>query len=132
MKITFFDRRGASSPYNNEVVDTATDLLDILENLQDREPFFCELVGENGFNLLLGVGGNVSCAQYSPSDGSTPYLMAKLEGKAETNRYAEFVINNTITPVPDRYSIPFETAKQIAAHFLETGQRSPLVSWEEV
>jgi len=132
MKVTFFDRQEASNPHNNEVVDASTSLLDILESLQDRKPFFCELVGENGFNLLLGVGGNVSCAQYSPSDGGTPYVMARLESNAKTDGYAEFLINDTITPVPDRYSIPFDTAKEVAAHFLKTGQRSPLVLWEEI
>ena len=59
-------------------------------------------------------------------------VMARLEPNAESDRYAEFLINDTITSVPNRYSIPFETAKDVAAHFLETGERSPLVSWEEI
>jgi len=132
MKVIFFDRQEASNPHNNEVVDGTTELLDILESLRDRNPFFCELVGDDGFNLLLGIGGDRSCAQYSAGDGNTPYLMARLERNTEADGYEEFLINDTITPVPNRYSIPFETAKEVATHFLKTGQRSPLVLWEEI
>jgi hypothetical protein len=132
MKITFFDRQKESNPHNEGVVNTTNELLDILEGLQGRDPFFCELVGENGFNLLLGVGGEVSCAQYSASDGSTPYVVAKLGSNAETDGDAEFLINDTITPILHRYCIPFEIATKVAADFLETGQPSPLVSWEEI
>jgi hypothetical protein len=132
LRITFFDRQNPSNPLNSTVVITTTELLDILNSLKGRQPFFCELVGENGFNLLLGVGGDISCAQYSPSDGSTPYLMATLGKGGDADDYAEFLINNTLTPIPFRYCIRFETAKEIAAHFLKTGERSHLVVWEQI
>jgi len=132
MKITFFDRQNASNPLNTTVITTTTELLDILDGLKGRSAFFCELVGENGFNLLLGVGGDISCVQYSPSDGGTPYLVATSGKSAEANDYAEFLINDTRTPVQSRYCLPFETVKEIAAHFLETGERTHGVIWEQI
>jgi hypothetical protein len=31
-----------------------------------------------------------------------------------------------------RYCLPFDKVKQILSYFLETGERSPIVSWEEI
>ena len=105
--------------------------MEILDPSQTRAPFFCELIGENGFNLLLGLGRTCSCAQYNRSDGSAPYFMAVVPGQTREG-YAEFLMGNTATPVPKHYCIAFDMAKQLAVHFLETGDRSPLVSWEEI
>ncbi len=30
------------------------ELRNVLERVRDRQPFFAELIGDNGFNLLLG------------------------------------------------------------------------------
>jgi hypothetical protein len=131
MTIVFFDRQEESNPLNNTTIDQASDLVEVLNGSQTRDPFFCELVGENGFNLLLGVGRTCTCAQYNRADGSAPYLMAVVPGEARDG-YTEFLMGDTLTPVPMRYCIPFDGAKRVAVHFLQTGDQSPLVSWEEI
>ena len=40
-------------------------------------------------------------------------------------------VGDTPTPIPQRFCLPLETVKQIAAYFIETGERWPGVSWEE-
>jgi hypothetical protein len=132
MAVQFFDRQDQTNSLNGARIGDREELLKVLDGLRSREPFFCELVGENGYNLLLGVGRTIGCAQYSPSDGSTPYLMAVATNEQGSNEYMEFLTANTPSPVPRRYCVPFETAKQIAAHFVETGNRWPSVSWEEI
>ena len=81
MTIVFFDRQDESNPLNNATIDQASDLVKVFDGSQTRDPFFCELVGENGFNLLLGLGSTCSCAQYNRGDGSAPYLLAVLPGE---------------------------------------------------
>jgi hypothetical protein len=132
MKIRIYDRQDAMNPLNGIVVYNSADLLEIINSLTTRSPFFCELEGENGYNLLIGIGGLYGCVQYSARDGSTPYLMATA-GEAETNNeYVEFLIGNTPTPVARRYCLPFDQVREIAVHFQNTGDRSLAVGWEKI
>lgn len=132
MVVQFFDRQDKTNPVNCATIDNQEELLKVLDGLRSREPFFCELVGENGFNLLLGVGRTIGCVQYSPEDGSAPYLMAVAISEQDSEGYVVFLTADTPTPVLRRYCISFELLKRIAAHFIETGQRSPAVPWEEI
>ena len=95
------------------------------------EPFFAELYGDNGYKLLIGIGGTIGCAQYSRADGDLEYLVAVAPNPIAEKRYVEFLICNTPTPISIRYILPFEKVKEIARYFLETGARSATVSWEE-
>jgi hypothetical protein len=100
---------------------------------RSRPPFMCELIGDNGFTLTVGLAGDIGCVQHGPSDGTPPYLMAVGSNPVEPNAgEVEFVVGGTATPIDRRYSVPFKTVEQITANFIETGQRSPIVSWEEI
>jgi len=110
----------------------AAEVLMGLEGLRTRDPFFCELVGENGYNLLIGLGGDIGCAQYSRGDGDVPYLMAVTNGVPDTTAHTEFLIGNTPTPVRGRCCLPFDVVRQIVAYFIETGCCDPGVPWEEI
>jgi hypothetical protein len=131
MTVRFFDRQDESNPLNGHAVEHDDDLLEILDGLRGRDPFFAELVGENQYNLLLGLGGIVGSVQYSRSDGRPPYLMA-VGPEESPGRYLEFLIGNTLTPVPRRFGLSYEVMREVAAHFQRTGERCPGVSWEEV
>lgn len=76
MIVEFFDRQDDANPMNGSRVDGVEPLLRVLDAQQDRDPFFAELVGANGFKLLVGLGGAVGCLQFSASTGEPPYLMA--------------------------------------------------------
>lgn len=67
---------GAKDPFDGIQVDSADRLCEILDQFQSRDPFILELEGDNGFRLTVGIGGTVSCIQYSSSDGEPPYLVA--------------------------------------------------------
>jgi hypothetical protein len=132
MIVRYFDRQDESNPLNGRIVEHDSELLQILDASQNRSPFFAELLGENGHNLLVGIGGATGCVQYSRDDGRPPYLMALGRDQASSGEYLEFLMGNTPTPVPRRYGLPLELVKEIAVHFRQTGVRSPSVSWEEV
>ena len=132
MIVKFFDRQNESNPLNGHLVERDNELLQIFDDLRNRAPFFTELVGENGHNLLVGTGGATGCVQYSRNDGRPPYLMALGPDVESPEEYLEFLTGNTPTPVPRRYALPFKLVKEIAVHFRQTGARSPVVSWEEI
>ncbi len=132
MMAEFFDRQEKSNPLNGARIGDRQQLLKVFNGLMHRKPFFCELVGENGYSLLLGIGQHFTCAQYSPSDGSTPYLMAVGTSKPDNNQYVEFLTADVPSPVPMRFCVAPGTVKEIAVHFIETGNRYPGVSWEEI
>lgn len=46
--------------------------------------------------------------------------------------WVEFLIGNEPTEVPRHYCLPMELVKQIANYFVETGERSVNVRWEEI
>ena len=132
MNVEFFDREDQRNPFNGLIIDQKTHLLELLDQLQGRAPFFCELLGQNGYTALVGIGGPRGCVQYSRTDGAPPYLMAVSQDPEHSREYFEFLIGNTPSPVPSRYCPPFDIVKDIAAYFQATGERSLAVSWEEI
>ena len=132
MTVRFFDRQYESNPLNGRILERDSELLETLESLRSRPPFFAELVGQNQYNLLIGLGGPNGSVQYSRTDGVPPYLMAVGPNGGPSGEYLEFLIGNTPTPVPRRYVLPFDLVKEVAVHFARTGERSPAVLWEEI
>ncbi len=131
MIVHFFDRQSGENPLNGSRSDSAEAVLRIVDAHHDRPAFFAELVGANGFNLLVGLGGPVGCAQYSPASGAPPYLVA-LNRAGAAERASEFLIGGTATPVPSRHCIPVAAVREVVRHFVENGGPSPHVDWEEI
>jgi len=127
----FFDMQEKANPLSGTRVRNSTELVRLLDRLHDRKPFFAELVGENGFKMLLGIGVPEACVQFSPTDGSTPYLMAVVRDAPNADEgEIEFLIGNTVTSVPKRFALPYETMVEIAARFVDSGERYSGVAWE--
>jgi hypothetical protein len=132
MMTQFFDRQDTINPLNGTEIRDATELRHLLNSLRHKNPFFAELIGENGFKLLLGIGAAEGCIQFSAADDSAPYLMAVAKDITDTEGEAEFLIENTASPVPKRYCLSYDTLIEVAAHFVNSGDRSPHVAWEAV
>ena len=132
MNARFFDRQDRNNPYQGALITHSAGFLACLEGARNRPPYFCELEGDNGFNLLLGISSTRGCAQYSAREVGAPYLMA-VDPNAEPNvDYMDFLTGNTDTPVPMRFCMPMDRIERIASDFLETGERSTCVDWEEI
>lgn len=128
MMITFFDIEDETNPLNGTVIQDGERLSQVLDSLRSRPPFFCELVGENGFELLVGVG-NDGCAQFGRRDGSTGYLVALAPGREREQGDTEFLAAGTPTPISNRFCMPFGSVQEIARYFQETGRPHPAFSW---
>jgi Immunity protein Imm1 len=130
MNVTFFDREDEANPLNGTVARHREQLLQILNGLRNRPPFVCELLGENGLHLHVGIG-KLGHAQYSRSDGEPPYLLAMGPRPGRRDEYVDFLLGGTPTPISKRYCMPFDSIREIAAYFLETGRAHPSFAWEE-
>lgn len=131
MNVTFHDIENSANALNGTIIQDSVGLSQILAGLRNRRPFFFELSGENGFKLTIGVG-ELGCAQYSPADGSPPYLIALAPNSESAEGYSEFFAGGTPTPVLNRYCMPFESVRDIAGFFLRTGGAHPAFTWEEL
>jgi hypothetical protein len=131
MRAQFFDRQDDGNPLNGVALEDSEALRKIVQTMQARAPFMAELVGTNGRTLLLGLGSSDGCVQFSSTDGEPPYLMA-LRPNAEAEGEQEFLIGGTPSPVPRRYCLSMPKVADIAATFLENGERYPGVEWEEI
>src|SRR5690242_20342641 len=105
MTVTFFDRQDKLNPLNGTMIQDPGEVAQLLKSLQHRTPFLCELIGDNGYNLLLGIGATCGCSQYSRGDGNPPYLMAIGDDQAASEEYVEFLTADTPTPIARRYCI---------------------------
>jgi len=132
MRITPLDMEDSSSPWNGRQIDQQTDLEELLEESQQKRPFLLELEGENGFKLIIGIGGPLGCVQFSAANGNPPYLMAATKSTQEEELDVEFLAGGTPTPIPMHRCFPFEMVKKLVFRFFEHGDRSPEVQWEEV
>ncbi len=132
MIVRILDQQDESSSINGLVVTNDEQLSEVLESARTRQPFFAGLIGENGYELLIGIGESFGCAQYSRSDGEPPYLVAVSPARIIGHDHIEFLAGNTPTPISSRYILPFEKVKEIASYFRATGMRSTDVSWEQI
>jgi hypothetical protein len=132
MIVTFFDRQDEGNPLNGSSFSNSSALLDCLHKLSARPPFFCELENENGFKLLVGIGGHWSCIQHSRKDGLPPYLMAVPREAQSRVPDMEFLMGNTGTPIRGRYVLKSELADELVSFFVKTGGRSDAAEWEEI
>jgi len=132
MKAIFNDLQDPTSHLHGVTVHDCDELFALLDSARNRKLFVCELVGENGYKLTLGIGKDFGFVQHSAADGDAPYLLAVAPDKCCELEYIEFLAGNTPTPIPQRFCLPFEAVKEIAAYFIETGQRSPAFAWEEI
>lgn len=130
MNTTFQDLQNDNNPRNGQVLGDRSALTALLDELRlVRPPIMCQLIGENGYNLTIGVGPDFGCVQHAANDGLPPYLMAS--GPWADDLQMTFVVGGTATPIDGRYRLPFAILQDVAATFVASGARSSAVKWEE-
>lgn len=132
MIVRYKNQQDESDPMNDIAITSKKELSDLLRARRRHAPFLARLSGDNGFEIMVGIAGQVGCAQYSRSDGSLPYLMAHSANPPLTSGEVEFLTADTPTPVSASEIISFEELEQVALHFLETGGRSSDIRWENL
>ena len=129
MKVRYVNRQDKSDPMNDTDIADENQLRALLDQRRHRAPFIADLAADNGYELVIGIGVEYGCAQYSRLDGEPPYLMAISSQPQVMSGVIDFSTNETPTPCAARYIISFDELKEVAVHFLRTGERSDAVSW---
>lgn len=132
MKVTYENDQDELDPFDRCVIRSAGELSDLLEDRRTKPPFIARFSSDNGFELLVGIGANVAFVQHSRSSGRSTNLMAVSRHPTMKRGYIEFLTANTPTPVAARYIISFGELKEVALYFLQTGERSDVVVWQEL
>ena len=131
MRAKFFDKQDPGNPLNGMTLSDSAALRDIIQSARQRAPFMADLIGENGRQLILGLGLADGCVQFSSNDGSPPYVVA-VGVNPEEEGEQDFLVCDTKTAIPRRYCLPMSRVADIAVVFLETGERALDVTWEEI
>lgn len=130
MNIRYLSHQDKFDPMNGKSIERGEQLAELLDLRRGQRPFVAEISGDNGFRLTFGIGRNFCCVQHCHANGSQPYLMAVSPNPLMRKGCAEFLSANTSTPIAARYIISFDELKEITQHFLLTGERSNVVSWQ--
>jgi hypothetical protein len=120
-----------SNPLNGKMLESSMEVREIVQAMQHRHPFIAELIGENGRILTLGLGSGKGCVQFSSSDGLPPYLVA-VGDHPEAEGDQDFLCGSTPSPVAQRHCLPMQRVIEIAAVFLDSGERDQTIEWEEI
>ena len=129
MKVVYRNQQEKDDPSNESVIESDAGLVKSLEQARNEKPFFVRLLGDNGFEVLLRIGGDFGCVQYSGSHGESPNLMAVSTRPPMKRGYVEFLTSDKPTPGAARYIISFDELKRVVLDFLHTGLRSDAVVW---
>jgi hypothetical protein len=137
MTFKFFDRQDLSNPLNGTAMRNDTELIESIDWLNGRAPFVAGLQAENGCYLQVGLGGEMGFAQYSDGQGSS-WVALERDAPArnalpdeEYEECLEFLIGDTLSPIPRRFGLGPERVRQVAVEFRHTCERSPAVLWEQ-
>jgi len=128
MTVELLDLEGRSSGLK---ISNNQELLDFFDTFSQREPFYCELV-QNEYKLSVCVRNDLGSAQHSKADNDPPYMMAVTTAQHDSKDYVEFFVGGEPTPISARYALPIALLKDIIGYFLQSGNRSPELVWEEI
>ena len=98
---------------------------------QFDEPMAGELTHPNGFMLTICTDGELATVQFSNTDGEPPYLVALSPLQIVEGSHI-FIVTTSDTEIDSKHCLSRTVFEDIACYFLETGERSPAVAWEEV
>lgn len=132
MIVRYFSHQDKFDALNGKSIDRAEKLAELLHRRRNLRPFVGEITGDNGFQIVFGISTDLCCAEHRRTNGELPYLMAISPHPRVKRGYVEFYAANTLTPIPARNIISFDELKQVALHFLKTGERSNVVLWEAI
>jgi len=128
MIVETWDHEGRSTIMK---ISDQKELEEFFHTFPDREPFYCEFV-KSDYKLSVCVRRDLGSVQHSPANGDPPYMVAITTAPHDPNDEVEFFIGSELTLLSARHAVPLDTAKEIIRYFLETGQRSPVVPWENI
>ena len=119
-------------PYPEKVVSSEEALRHELVHLLRKTPGRAvQLVSARGDILDITLDQRIASVQFTNHTMQPPYLMP-INEEAPSDKYHEFDVGGTPTPVSLRHCIKPEKALEIAVYFFHHGTIPNDVQWEEV
>lgn len=87
--------------------------------------------GKDGY-LTVGIGKPYGFVQYTKSDNSAPYLVAKNPEMEASHSFVEFDSGGTITPISLNYCIDFSLVIELATFFFKNREIPQNISWQDI
>jgi hypothetical protein len=131
MILRYLNHQDKYDALNGKPILQPEKLSELLHRRRNQRPHVAELSADNGLQIVFAISTDLCCAEYRRIDGVPPYLMAISPHRSMKRGCVEFFAGNTPTPIAARYIINFEELKEIALYFLQTGEKSSAVSWQE-
>lgn len=103
MKVRYFNRQDKSDLMNGVEISESSKLAELLDDRRKNLPFIADLSADNGYELMLGIGADIGCVQYSRTDGEPPYLVALPAQQHVKSRYFEFLMNDSPIAISGRH-----------------------------
>lgn len=128
MKLHFTDY--ANQPQPEREFEDVVSLGNFLEE-QRKESMMCKLVSDSGYQLQIGIDGDIGCTQFLSINNLPPYYLARTPVQVIEGTH-HFDLGGSATEMLSDNCLPFELLKKVVLDFLQTGQRSSVVEWEEV
>ncbi|MBA4078006.1 MAG: hypothetical protein C0508_23460 [Cyanobacteria bacterium PR.023] len=119
----------ADPPMPNRAFNTASELAMFLEE-KHKHSMMCKLIANNGFELQIGIDGDIGCAQFISTTGNPPYFIAITPTRVVEESH-DFFMTGSATEIQGKHCLPFEVLKTIVLDFFNTGEKSTFVKWEE-
>jgi len=118
----------------NEVPFNGLSNLDgVLDDLQERfkgeDGQMVEVVSPEGDSLAIGLGKSKSVLSYVSRTGDPPYYVSVGTGREDET--ISFLFSGEFSEFSGRNTISLEAARAAVRAFVQTGELSPLMSWEE-
>jgi hypothetical protein len=117
MIIRYFNNQNKVDSMNGKAIAESAALVALFEERRNERPFIVKLLGENGFELVCGIGNDLCFVEHMRSNGDVPYLMAVSARPPMKSGYVEFLTANTPTAFAARYIIRFAELEEVAVHF---------------
>src|ERR1700684_1906623 len=97
MIVRYFNNQNKLDLMNGKAITESATLVALLGERRNDRPFIAKLLGENGFELVSGMGNDLCGVEHMCSNGDVPYLMAISARPPMKGGYVEFLTANTPT-----------------------------------
>jgi len=114
-----------------KAIGNERDLRKALKRALQDGPRVVILDSSDAGSLTIGIGTPYGFVQFVKKNNLPPYLVA-IDESIEDVSFVEFDAGGTLTPVPRRNCLEFNTVIEIAEYFYKNKKLPEYINWEEV
>jgi hypothetical protein len=132
-KLTVLREQATNEPFDVLTADELHERLDALHAAEAGEvaPAMATLELASGDALTIGLGRDETVLSFTPASGDPPYFASRGGGAAD-EPVLVFFVEGHWTEFSRRNAVSWAAGRQAMLDFMETGDLSNVIAWEEV